>query len=227
MLRMAGIRSARIVPTLILSLGLALLTGCAAMGGGGSSGVSSSGVTVTPVTANVRAGDAQQIQRPGFHYGPDRDLGGEWNHRRQCNRRQDHGECHSEWTTPGRCPRHRHTLVTQFPQNSCFASPLQQVAQIIPVRAALGLQRQICFVSMGGFDTHTGHLAQQDSLFNDLNASLSAFYQATVEMGVASNVTTFTLPDFGRTWLPHSTGTDHAWGSHHIVMGGAVKGGDF
>ena len=118
-------------------------------------------------------------------------------------------------------------LVTQFPQNSYFASQLQQVAQIIQVRAALGLQRQIFFVSMGGFDTHTGQLAQQDSLFNDLNASLSAFYQATVEMGVASNVTTFTLSDFGRTWLPNSTGTDHAWGSHHIVMGGAVKGGDF
>jgi uncharacterized protein (DUF1501 family) len=118
-------------------------------------------------------------------------------------------------------------LATQFPQNSYFASQLQQVAKIIQVRAALGLQRQIFFVSMGGFDTHTGQLAQQDSLFNDLNASLSAFYQATVEMGVASNVTTFTLSDFGRTWLPNSTGTDHAWGSHHIVMGGAVKGGDF
>jgi len=118
-------------------------------------------------------------------------------------------------------------LATQFPKNSYFASQLQQVAKIIQVRAALGLQRQIFFVSMGGFDTHTGQLPQQDSLFNDLNTSLSAFYQATVEMGVASSVTTFSLSDFGRTYSPNSDGTDHAWGSHHLVMGGAVKGGDF
>jgi uncharacterized protein (DUF1501 family) len=118
-------------------------------------------------------------------------------------------------------------LATQFPQNSYFASQLQQVAKIIQVRGALGLQRQIFFVSMGGFDTHSGQLAQQDSLFNDMNQSLNAFYQATTEMGVANNVTTFTLSDFGRTYSPNSDGTDHAWGSHHLIMGGAVKGGDF
>ena len=118
-------------------------------------------------------------------------------------------------------------LATQFPQNSYFASQLQQVAKIIQVRGALGLQRQIFFVSMGGFDTHSGQLAQQDSLFNDINQSLNAFYQATAEMGVANNVTTFTLSDFGRTYSPNSDGTDHAWGSHHLIMGGAVKGGDF
>ena len=118
-------------------------------------------------------------------------------------------------------------LATQFPQNSYFASQLRQVAKIIQVRSALGLQRQIFFVSMGGFDTHSGQLPQQGSLFNDLNQSLSAFYQATVELGVASNVTTFTLSDFGRTYSPNSDGSDHAWGSHHLIMGGAVKGGDF
>ena len=80
---------------------------------------------------------------------------------------------------------------------------------------------------MGGFDTHSGQLAQQDSLFNDMNQSLSAFYQASVEMGVASSVTTFTLSDFGRTYSPNSDGSDHAWGAHHLIMGGAVKGGDF
>ena len=74
--------------------------------------------------------------------------------------------------------------------------------KIIQVRGALGLQRQIFFVSMGGFDTHSDQLAQQDSLFNDLNQSMSAFYQATTEMGVANNVTTFTLSDFGRTYSP-------------------------
>jgi uncharacterized protein (DUF1501 family) len=118
-------------------------------------------------------------------------------------------------------------LATQFPQNSYFASQLQQVAKIIQVRSALGLQRQIFFVSMGGFDTHSNQLAGQDSLLNDLNASMGAFYQATTEMGVANNVTTFTLSDFGRTYSPNSDGTDHAWGSHHLIMGGAVKGGDF
>jgi uncharacterized protein (DUF1501 family) len=118
-------------------------------------------------------------------------------------------------------------LVTQFPQNSYFASQLKQVAKIIQVRGALGLQRQIFFVSMGGFDTHSGQLSAQDSLFNDMNQSLNAFYQATTEMGVANNVTTFTLSDFGRTYSPNSDGTDHAWGSHHLIMGGAVKGGDF
>jgi len=118
-------------------------------------------------------------------------------------------------------------LATVFPQNSYFASQLQQVAKIIHVRGALGLQRQIFFVSMGGFDTHSGQLAQQDSLFNDINQSLNAFYQATNEMGVANNVTTFTLSDFGRTYSPNSDGTDHAWGAHHLIMGGAVKGGDF
>ena len=118
-------------------------------------------------------------------------------------------------------------FATQFPKNSYFASQLQQVAKIIQVRSALGLARQIFFISMGGFDTHSNQLTQQDSLFNDLNQSLSAFYQATVEMGVALNVTTFTLSDFGRTYSPNSTGSDHAWGSHHLIMGGAVKGGDF
>jgi uncharacterized protein (DUF1501 family) len=118
-------------------------------------------------------------------------------------------------------------LATQFPTNSYFASQLQQVAKIIQVRGALGLQRQIFFVSMGGFDTHSGQLTQQDSLFNDMNQSLNAFYQATTEMGVANNVTTFTLSDFGRTYSPNSDGTDHAWGSHHLIMGGAVHGGDF
>ena len=118
-------------------------------------------------------------------------------------------------------------LATAFPKNSYFASQLQQVAKIINVRNALGLQRQIFFVSMGGFDTHSGQLTQQDSLLNDMNQSLSAFYQATVEMGIANSVTTFTLSDFGRTYSPNSDGTDHAWGSHHLIMGGAVKGGDF
>jgi len=118
-------------------------------------------------------------------------------------------------------------LNTQFPQSS-LGGQLQQVAQIIQVRAALGLPRQIFFVSSGGFDTHSDQLDQQNSLYQDLSQSMNAFYQATLEIGVGPQVTTFTLSDFGRTFQPDSTsGTDHAWGSHHLMMGGAIAGGDF
>jgi uncharacterized protein (DUF1501 family) len=117
-------------------------------------------------------------------------------------------------------------LATAFP-NSYLGGQLKQVAKIVQVRAALGLQRQIFFVSTGGFDTHSDQLPQQDSLFRDISQSMNAFYQATVEMGVAPQVTSFTMSDFGRTFQPDTTaGTDHAWGSHHLIVGGAVKGGD-
>jgi uncharacterized protein (DUF1501 family) len=119
------------------------------------------------------------------------------------------------------------TLATTFP-TSGLGGQLKQVANIIQARSALGLARQIFFVSIGGFDTHSDQLPAQDSLFKDLSASMNAFYNATVEMGVDSNVTSFTLSDLARTLQPDSTsGTDHAWGSHHLIMGGAAKGGDF
>jgi uncharacterized protein (DUF1501 family) len=119
------------------------------------------------------------------------------------------------------------TLKTQFPANSLGAQ-LQQVAQIIQVRSALGLSRQIFFVSLLGFDTHSVQLATQSGLLLDLDQSLSAFYQATVELGIPQDVLTFTMSDFARTMQPTSTsGSDHAWGSHHLVMGGALAGGDF
>ena len=118
-------------------------------------------------------------------------------------------------------------LATQFP-NSGLGGQLKQVAQIIQARAALGLPRQIFFVSTGGFDTHSNQLPLQSGLYQDLSQSMNAFYNATVEIGLASQVTTFTLSDFGRTFQPDSTaGTDHAWGSHHLIMGGSVKGSDF
>lgn len=111
-------------------------------------------------------------------------------------------------------------LATAFPGNNDLARQLKQVAQIISVRSALGLQRQIFFVSIGGFDTHSDQLNAQNSLYTQLSQAMNAFYQATVEIGAASNVTTFTLSDFNRTYAPDSTsGTDHAWGSHHLLMG--------
>jgi uncharacterized protein (DUF1501 family) len=118
-------------------------------------------------------------------------------------------------------------LATPFPTSS-LGGQLKQVANIIQARSALGLARQIFFVSLGGFDTHSNQLPQQLSLFKDLSQSMNAFYNATVEIGVDSEVTTFTLSDFARTLQPDSTaGSDHAWGSHHLIMGGAVKGKDF
>jgi len=118
-------------------------------------------------------------------------------------------------------------IKTAFPQNSYLAAQLQQVAKIIQVRQALGLGRQVFFVQTGGFDTHSDQLNAHNSLYADISTSMNAFYQATVELGVQQQVTAFTLSDFGRTLQPDSNaGTDHAWGSHHIIMGGAVQGGD-
>jgi uncharacterized protein (DUF1501 family) len=87
------------------------------------------------------------------------------------------------------------------------------------------VQRQIFFCSYGGFDTHADQLPQQVALLSAISQGMSAFYQATQELGVASQVTTFTLSEFSRTLEPSSNGgTDHAWGSHQLILGGAVKG---
>jgi uncharacterized protein (DUF1501 family) len=103
---------------------------------------------------------------------------------------------------------------------------LQQVAQIIQVQSFLGMSRQIFFCSLGGFDTHAAELETHNSLYPQLSQALAAFYNATQELGMAQNVTTFTESDFSRTFQPTtSDGSDHAWGSHHLVLGGAVKGG--
>jgi uncharacterized protein (DUF1501 family) len=117
-------------------------------------------------------------------------------------------------------------LTTVFPTSS-LGQQLAQVARVIKVRNELGMKRQIFFCSAGGYDTHSNQIVEQDNLFNTLDPALKAFYDATVEMGIADSVTTFTESEFGRTLQPSSgAGTDHAWGSHHIVIGGKVKGGD-
>jgi uncharacterized protein (DUF1501 family) len=116
-------------------------------------------------------------------------------------------------------------LKTQFPTTSLGAQ-LQQVAQIIQVQSYLGMSRQIFFCSLGGFDTHAGELETHNNLYPQLSQALAAFYAATQELGVAQNVTAFTESDFSRTFQPTTgDGSDHAWGSHHLVLGGAVKGG--
>jgi uncharacterized protein (DUF1501 family) len=109
-----------------------------------------------------------------------------------------------------------------------IGNQLLRVAKIIEKRHLLGVRRQIFFCSIGGFDTHNGQVSSQASLFNQLGLAMATFYRAIVKLGVESQVTTFTLSDFGRTFVPASgAGTDHAWGNHHFVMGGAVRGGDF
>jgi uncharacterized protein (DUF1501 family) len=116
-------------------------------------------------------------------------------------------------------------ITTVFP-NSGLANQLNQVARIIRARQTLGVSRQIFFVSQGGYDNHDGLLAAHQGLLTTLNGALSAFYDATIELGMENAVTTFTESDFNRTFGPNgNAGTDHAWGGHHMVLGGAVNGG--
>jgi uncharacterized protein (DUF1501 family) len=117
-------------------------------------------------------------------------------------------------------------ITTVFPTANGLAAQLKQIAQIIQVRAALGVSRQIFFCGIGSFDTHSDQINLQGNLLASISPALNAFYRSTQELGVADKVTTFTMSDFSRTFQPNSnTGSDHAWGAHHIVMGGAVKGG--
>lgn len=111
-------------------------------------------------------------------------------------------------------------------QNNSLAQQLMAVARLIEARQTLGVSRQIFFVSLGGFDTHNNQLNQQANLFGQLGPALKAFYDATLQLGVAHQVTTFTASDFARTLQPASgAGSDHAWGNHQLVFGGAVRGG--
>jgi uncharacterized protein (DUF1501 family) len=115
-------------------------------------------------------------------------------------------------------------LQTKFP-GTYLGQQLQQVAQVIAAQSALAVQRQIFFCAVGGFDTHADQLPQQVQLLSTVSQGMSAFYQATQELGVANQVTTFTLSEFGRTLEPGSNGgSDHAWGGHQLILGGAVKG---
>ncbi|KNE26353.1 DUF1501 domain-containing protein [Achromobacter spanius] len=112
-----------------------------------------------------------------------------------------------------------------------FSSPLAQqlkiVARIIGARQALGARRQVFFVSQNGYDNHTGLNDTHPALLRELGQAMAAFQQALSSMGVADQVTTFTASEFGRTLGSNGNGSDHGWGSHHFVMGGAVKGGRY
>ncbi len=125
-------------------------------------------------------------------------------------------------------------LTTVFP-NTSLGRQLLQVARLIKAStdatAGINMKRQIFFCQIGGFDTHSTQITGQGNLMTQLSAAMRAFYDATVELGLANNVTTFTLSDFGRTLQVSGTGaqagTDHGWGNNHFIMGGSVVGGRF
>lgn len=118
-------------------------------------------------------------------------------------------------------------ITTAFDSTNSLAAQLQMVARMIGVRTALGAKRQVFFVSLGGFDNHDFLPQQHPGLLAQVSGAIRSFHDATVELGVADSVTAFTASDFGRTLSSNGDGSDHGWGSHHIVAGGAVKGGRF
>lgn len=126
----------------------------------------------------------------------------------------------------GNDPLLRYVDVNGNAQNSDLAQQLQVVARMIAARSALGARRQVFFVSTGGYDTHDGQNRQQGNNFAKLSHALAYFDATLTALGAADQVTTFTASDFGRTFTSNGDGTDHGWGSHHFVMGCAVKGGN-
>ncbi|HZV54448.1 MAG TPA: DUF1501 domain-containing protein, partial [Rhodocyclaceae bacterium] len=118
-------------------------------------------------------------------------------------------------------------LATPFNSTNPLAVQLQMVAKLIAGRNNLGSTRQVFLVSLDGFDVHDNLLTRQPVLMTRVGEALKSFYDATVELGVAANVTAFTASDFGRTLTSNGDGSDHGWGSHHFVLGGAVNGGRF
>ena len=121
-------------------------------------------------------------------------------------------------------------LGVTFPTTT-LGNQLRQVAKFLAIRNDININRQIFFCSLGGFDTHTGQINTQATLWQQVSQAMKAFYDETVSQGISDKVTTFTLSDFGRTFLPSgaggTVGSDHAWANHMLVMGGAVLGGNF
>ena len=119
------------------------------------------------------------------------------------------------------------TLATPFTAGNPLADQLKMVARLIGARNTLGNKRQVFFVSMGGFDLHDNLVSLEPALLGRVSDAMTTFYNATVELGIADKVTAFTASDFGRTLASNGDGADHGWGSHHFMVGGAVKGKAF
>ncbi len=144
------------------------------------------------------------------------------------------------YNTSGTTYTLKNAVPGTWPTTNRLAAQLLSVAAMIAARQALGVTRQIFFVSLGGFDNHGDQFGRDAvsgnktllsgkhfDLLSQLDGALNAFYRATSSMGVASNVTTMTMSDFGRTLRSNGQGSDHGWGGHHLVLGGAVNGGRF
>ena len=114
-----------------------------------------------------------------------------------------------------------------FPANNSLSGQLKMVARLIAARNTLQTGRQVFFVSLGGFDLHDNLISQQPTLMGRVSEAMTAFYNATVALGVADKVTSFTASDFGRTLSSNGDGSDHGWGSHHLMVGAAVRGRAF
>jgi uncharacterized protein (DUF1501 family) len=123
-------------------------------------------------------------------------------------------------------------LQTEFPTTELGAQ-LAMIARLISARSALGLRRQVYFCAAGGYDTHDGQVGgsavdgAHADLLAELDGALAAFDAAMAELGTSDAVTLFTASDFGRTYGSNGAGSDHGWGAHHFVLGGAVRGGRF
>jgi len=115
-------------------------------------------------------------------------------------------------------------ITTPFSEDE-LSLQLKMAAKMISIRKALGMKRQIFFIGIGGWDTHSNQLGEHAANLTRVNNALSSFYQSTVDLGVEDSVTTFTASEFGRTYSINGDGTDHAWSGHNLIMGGAVKGG--
>ena len=124
------------------------------------------------------------------------------------------------------------SLATAFPATT-LGNQLKSIAYLISVAGSLNLKRQVFFARIGGWDTHADQvddlnkaIGAHADLLRQVSQAMNAFYNATVELGCADRVTTYTASDFGRTYTSNGDGTDHGWGAHHLILGGAVKGGD-
>lgn len=116
---------------------------------------------------------------------------------------------------------------------SSLSQQMHMIARLINAQSQLGLKRQVFFARVGGYDLHDSQVTLGNtvngahaSLLRDLSQSVTAFYNAVASIGAQNQVTTFTASDFGRTYNTNGDGSDHGWGSHHLIVGGAVKGGD-
>ncbi|MGJ8662934.1 MAG: DUF1501 domain-containing protein [Marinicella sp.] len=121
-------------------------------------------------------------------------------------------------------------LDTEFPQQegwNTLSSQLEMVARMINIQSTLGMNRQVFYVKLGGFDNHDNHLNDHAIGMQNMDGAITAFQAAMAELNLENDVTLFTASDFSRTWVSNGQGSDHGWGASHFVIGGAVNGGDF